>query len=41
MAETYYTVFFPQVRRMARGNAEFGAVALGAGHPLCPRPFLP
>jgi hypothetical protein len=32
MAETYkgisepYTVFFPQVRRMARGNAEFWAV---------------
>jgi hypothetical protein len=26
MAETYHTVFFPQVRRMARGYAEFGVV---------------
>ena len=41
MAETYYTMFFPQVRRMARGNAEFKAVRQEQGTVRTPaHPYL-
>jgi hypothetical protein len=41
MAETYYTVFFPQVRRMARGYAELKAVRQERGTVRTPaHPYL-